>query len=199
MTVFPPKYLARISLLLCLWVSVFSSAAVARDFMGIPIDENVLQKSKPLPTWLYGGGGFLSYYASSIDGGVKLSVERRLHPHFSLDICGMMFLGNDLYEASLDGRYYFRGSLMSSKNDDFLRLGVSAIYMEKGGESYMPPAISLGYGRDVLFFENAHFLGRFEIRGIYVIGEPISKKDDHRLVTQESHLLVNLELSLIFF
>lgn len=167
--------------------------------MGLPIDDSVQQKSKPLPTWIFGGGGFLSYYLSSLDGGFKLSGEYRIHQHFSLDAFGQLFLGNDLYEVGMNGRYYFRGSLMNTRNDDFIRLGVSAIYMEKKDDSYFPPAVSLGYGRDILFFEKGSIMGRFEIRGSYIIGEPVAKKDDHRLVTQESHLLVNVEMSLLFF
>ena len=58
--------------------------------------------------------------------------------------------------------------------------------MEKGDETFFPPVISFGYGRDILFFKKADLLGRIQLSGNYIIGEPVSKRQEWLLMDQEA-------------
>ena len=183
--------------ILCLLFAAGLSSG--KDFMGIPIEESEAIAERPLPTWIFGGGGFLRYYLTSVDGGVRASADFRFLKHHSLGLFGMLHLGDDLSEVGIDYRFYFLGRLMQSGHDDFLRLGFSGLYMEKGDETFFPPVISFGYGRDILFFKKADLLGRIQLSGNYIIGEPVSKRQEWLLMDQEAHFLLSLEFSLMFF
>lgn len=189
------KQLTRV--IFCL--ALAAGLSFGKDFMGIPIEEAPASEVRPLPVVVLGGGGFLRYYLNSIDGGVRASTDFRVHKHHSLGLFGLIHLGDDFMEAGLDYRFYFSGRLMETGHDDFLRFGFSGIYIEKEDESYFPPVISFGYGRDILFFKNADLLGRIQLSGSYIIGEPVSKKKDNHLIDQEAHFLISLDLSLLFF
>ena len=176
-----------------------ASLLYGKDFMGIPIEESPAATVRPLPTWIVGGGGFLRYYLNSVDGGVRLSTDFRVHKHHALGAFGLIHLGDDFLEAGLDYRFYFSGRLMETGHDDFLRFGFSGIYIEKNDESYFPPVISFGYGRDILFFKNADLLGRIQLSGKYIMGEPVSKKKETLFMEQEAHFLISLDFSILFF
>ena len=180
--------------LLCFLVAV--SLLQAKDFMGLPIEDPVMLQTRPLPTWIMGGGGFLSYYLNSVDGGLMASVDRRFMTHHSLGVSSHLFFGGDLWDVGLDYRFYFLGSLMSG-HDDFLRLSFSGMYLNKNDESFFSPMPSLGYGRDILFFENSNLVGRVEIRGAYLLGEPVEKKG--AFVGRVGRFIVYLDFSILFF
>ena len=86
--------------------------------------------------------------------------------------CAALFSG-DYVEIGANWRFFFRGL----REDDFLRLGISFISFERDDKSYFPPRVTLGYGRDILFFKNTSFLWRLEFFASYIIGEPLFEKD----------------------
>lgn len=178
---------------------MFATTLFAKDFMGLPIENTASLQSRPLPTFMGGGGGFFTYYLNSVEGGVSLFADYRAFRRHSFGLHGQMMLGNDLCEVGLNWKFYFRGSLMELKSDDYLLLGVSGLYMDKRGGSYFPPVVSVGYGRDVLFFETAPFIGRIELRGSYVLGESIAKREKSELIDRETNLVVYLSFSILFF
>ncbi|MCQ2053959.1 MAG: hypothetical protein MJY82_01545 [Fibrobacter sp.] len=188
------KFVRRILLGLLFAVSL----PMAKDFMGIPIEDPVREQNRELPTWILGGGGFLSYYLNSIDGGIELSADRRLGVHHSLGTSGHLFFGNDLIDIGLDYRFYFMGSLMSG-HDDFLRATFAAMFMEKNGKSYVSPLAVIGYGRDVLFFKTANLVGRIDVHCGYLLGETLAKKSSDDSNNYPGHFLVYLNFSLLFF
>lgn len=167
--------------------------------MGIPIENVAKPGAKPLPSWMFGFGGNLDYYLNSFDGGIKASGEFRFNRHASAGAMGQIAIAGEFYEVGLDFRFYFLGMLMENHYDDFLRFSLSGIYMEKGEDSYFPPAVSLGYGRDFLFFENAAFAGRFEVRASYIIGEPISEQMNNLPISKDTHFVAYMEFSILMF
>ena len=189
------KQLIRV--IVCL--ALAAGLSFGKDFMGIPIEEAPASEVRPLPLVVLGGGGFLRYYLNSVDGGVRASADFRFLKYHSLGLFGMLHLGDDLSEVGIDYRFYFLGQLMQSGHDDFLRLGISGLYMEKGDETFFPPVISFGYGRDILFFKKADLFGRFEFFGSYVVGHPVEKDNERLPITEPVRFFLYLKISLLFF
>ena len=121
----------------------------------------------------FGGELEFVYYLSSVHPGILLSGELRLHKHHSADLFGAALFSGDYVEIGANWRFFFRGL----REDDFLRLGISFISFERDDKSYFPPRVTLGYGRDILFFKNTSFLWRLEFFASYIIGEPLFEKD----------------------
>ena len=151
-------------------------ASLAEDFMGLPIEDSA-KDERPLPTWVFGGGGSLAYYLKTFDGTVNVDAEYRFDRHHSLSLYGNLPIVADFMEVGVDWHWYFKGSLMRSGHDDFLKFAVSAFYLDYD-ETYFSPALSFGYGRDILFFKKADLLGRFEFYGSYVLGHPVEKDNE---------------------
>lgn len=175
------------------------SLTPAKDFMGIPIEDESRLQSRPLPTWIGGGGLLLDYCMNEFNVGLEGNFGYRIHPHHSLDLEGQFFFVDNLIEVGLNWRFFFLGSLVSSGHDDFLRLGLSGIYMEKHDDHYVSPTVSFGYGRDILFFDTSNLVGRVEISGKYLIDEPVARKKDRAFIKQEAHAIICLNFSLLFF
>ncbi len=176
-----------------------SVLVLAKDFMGMPIEEPYGTDVKPLPTLIVGGGGFLDYFLNSVNGGVEASAEYRVHKHHSVGILGQYNFGSDFALVEGDYRFYFSGGLMQNGHDDFVRLGYGVLFMEKYDEFYYPQVVSLGYGRDILFFDTAKFMGRIQLGGSYIIGEPIAKENERLYIDEETHFLIYLSFSILFF
>lgn len=180
-------------------VFLFFGNSFADYFLDMNMGETNAAESRPLPMFAVGAGASLDYYFSSFDGGAQVTGQFRFHKHHAVDLFGAMPFGGDFYEVGLDYRFYFSGKLMSDSYDDFLRFGVSGIYMEKNDDSYFPPAISLGYGRDFLFFKKADFMGRVEVRASYILGEPLSQRLKDLPMTEDTHFIAYLHFSILFF
>ena len=170
----------------------------ADDFMGLPIEDGVSKDERALPTWIFGGGASLAYYLKTLDGNVGVDAEYRLNKNHSVGILATLPFMAEYLEFGFDTRWYFRGSLMRSGHDDFLKFAASVFYMDHDG-SYFSPVVSFGYGRDVLFFKNANFLGRFEFYGSYVIGEPVEKQNERLPIVEPARFFLFFRLSLFFF
>lgn len=188
------KFVRNIFLLLLFAaVSCFSA-----DFMGIPIEERASENDRPLPKWMFGGGASLAYYVN-FDCVFGAEVDYRLHPNHSLGVFGQIPVLGDFKELGLDWRWFFKGSLMYAGHDDFLQFAFSGLYMHHNGEKFFSPTLTFGYGRDVLFFEKGRLVGRIEIMGKYVMGEPVFKKNERFYFDEYSHFLALFRLSLFFF
>ena len=87
---------------------------------------------------------------------------------------------------------------MTSHSDDFILLGASLLAFESFDEYYFPPRVSVGYGRDMLFFDKANFLCRLAFRLTYLFGEPIPEKDAE-LMTRSANFVAYLDFSIYFF
>ena len=172
--------------------------ALADDFMGLPIEDGASKDDRPLPTWVFGGGGSLAYYLKTFDGTVNVDAEYRFGTHHSLALYGNLPIVADFVELGLDWHWYFKGSLMRSGHDDFLKFAVSAFYLDYD-ETYFSPALSFGYGRDILFFKKADLFGRFEFFGSYVIGHPVEKPNERLPITEPVRFFLYLKVSLLFF
>lgn len=154
--------------------------------------------ARELPTWRYGGTLAPAFYLNSFGLDGALSVEYRLHKNHSLDLFAASIFTQPLYEVGGNWRFFFSGDLMTSHADDFLLLGGSMVVFESFNKYYHPPRVSLGYGRDFLFFDKADFICRLEIRGSYIIGKPIPEKDAG-LMVGTTNFVTYLEFSLFFF
>lgn len=172
--------------------------ALADDFMGLPIEEDATKEDRPLPTWIFGGGASLAYYLKTFDGTLALDAEYRVGRHHSLAFYGMFPFVADFLEFGFDWRWYFKGSLMRSGHDDFLKFSVSAFYLDYD-ETYFSPAFSFGYGRDILFFKKADLFGRFEFYGSYVVGHPVEKENERLPITEPVRFFLHLKASILFF
>lgn len=184
---------ALLACALCLVPSVW-----AEDFMGLPIEDGVSKDERALPTWMFGGGASLAYYLKTLDGNIGVDAEYRLHRNHSIGLFATLPFMAEYLELGLDTRWYFRGSLMRSGHDDFLKFAASAFYMDHDGACFSP-TISFGYGRDILFFKNADFLGRFEFYGSYVVGEPVEKQNERLPIVEPARFFLFFKLSLFFF
>ena len=160
-------------------------------FLEQPYEDAPVKDS--LSSISFGGEFELVYYLSSVHPAILLSGEYRFHKHHSLDAFGAALFSGDYAEVGVNWRFFFRGL----REDDFLRLGVSFISFEREDKSYFPPRVSLGYGRDILFFKNTGFLCRLEFLASYIIGEPLFEKDG--LFIREANFTVALNIGFYLF
>jgi len=167
--------------------------------MGIPIEDNAKKDARPLPTFLLGGGVSLDYYLKTFDGSVALDLEYRVHRNHSIALFGTVPFVAEYLEAGIEWHWYFKGALMNTGHDDFLKFVFSGFYLDHEDESFFSPVISFGYGRDMLFFEKAEFLGRFEFYGSYVMGEPVEKENERLPILEPVRFFLHLRFSLLFF
>lgn len=163
--------------------------------------DNPEEKKAPapeLPTWRFGGTFSPAFYLNSFGFGASVATEYRLHKNHSLDLFVGSIFTQPLYEAGIDWRFFFTGDLMTSHSDDFVLLGASLLAFESFDEYYFPPRVSVGYGRDMLFFDKASFLCRLAFRLTYIFGEPIPEKDAE-LITRSANFVAYLDFSIYFF
>ncbi|MBR4784302.1 MAG: hypothetical protein IK012_03495 [Fibrobacter sp.] len=174
----------------------------ADDFMGLPIEDGASKDERPLPSFIFGGGASLLYYLKSIDGSVSLDAEYRVHKNVSLGLYGTVPFVADFLEFGLDCHWYFKGSLMRSGHDDYLKFAVSAFYLDYD-ETYFSPVISFGYGRDMLFFKKADLFGRFEFYGSVVAGHPVEKENEKMNIVgpymEPVRFFLHARFSILFF
>ncbi len=150
--------------------------------------------SDSLSSLSFGGELELVYYLGSVHPGVLLSGEYRFHKHHSLDLFGVALFSGDYLEVGTDWRFFFRGT----REDDFVRLGVSFVSFERYDKSYFPPRVTLGYGRDITFFKNTSFLCRIELDASYILGRALVDKDDE-LFSRETHFTAALNIGFYLF
>jgi len=147
--------------------------------------------SDSLSSFSFGGELELVYYLGAVHPGILLGGEYRFHKHHSADLFGVALFSGDYLEIGADWRFFFRGS----REDDFLRLGISFISFERYDKSYFPPRVTLGYGRDIVFFKNASFLCRFELDASYIIGRALVDEKNSR----EAHFTASLNIGFYLF
>ncbi len=151
------------------------------------------QAKDSLSTFSFGGEFGLEYYVGKVHPGISLGGEFRFHNHHSADLFASAMFGGEYFQFGLDWRFFFRGT----REDDFLRLGVSMISFERDDKSYFPPRVMLGYGRDILFFKNTSFLCRLEFLTSYIIGKALSEKDG--VFTRDAHFTASLNIGIYLF
>jgi|P1105metagenome_2_1110788.scaffolds.fasta_scaffold03457_8 hypothetical protein len=167
-------------------VQSFAGYFIEQKYEDVPAKDTL----SPLS---FGGELELVYYLNSVHPGILLSGEYRFHKHHSADVFGVALFTGDYVELGLNWRFFFRGL----REDDFLRLGVSFVSFEREDKSYFPPRVTLGYGRDMLFFKNTSFLCRLEFLASYIIGQPLAKKDG--LFYREANFSVALNIGFYLF
>lgn len=179
----------KIFLVALLLVSVHSFAGyfIEQPYENAPVSDSLSALS-------FGGELELVYYLGSVHPGILLSGEYRFHKHHSLDLFGVALFSGDYLEVGSDWRFFFRGT----REDDFVRLGVSFISFERYGKSYFPPRLTLGYGRDITFFKNTSFLCRIELDASYILGRALVDKNDE-LFSRETHFTAALNIGFYLF
>lgn len=176
---------------------LLASTGFASYFLEDPAMQVAL-KAPELPTWRFGATFSPAFYLNSFGFGGSVATEYRLHKNHSLDLFVGSIFTHPIYEAGVDWRFFFTGDLMTSHHDDYLLLGASMLAFEKFDEYYYPPRISVGYGRDMLFFEKANFICRLAIRLTYVIGESIPQKD-FDILSRSANFVTYFDFSVYFF
>ena len=182
-----------LAVLLFLCVSSF-----AGFFLDEPKVENARSAGK-VPPLRFGAAVDVAVYLSSVDLGLDFSAEYRLHENHSLDVFATALLGGEMYEAGLGWRVFPGADLEKSGHEDFLRFSLSTTYFEVDGESFYPLRVSVGYGRDFLFLNNADFLCRMEVRGSYLINEAYSEDSGDGLFRETTHFIFNLSFGVFLF
>ena len=179
----------KIFLVALLLVSVQSFAGyfIEQPYEDAPVSDSLSALS-------FGGELKLVYYLGSVHPGVLLSGEYRFHKHHSLDLFGVALFSGDYLEVGTDWRFFFRGT----REDDFVRLGVSFVSFERYDKSYFPPRLTLGYGRDITFFKNTSFLCRIELDASYILGRALVDKNDE-LFSRETHFTAALNIGFYLF
>ena len=168
-------------------VQSFAGYFIEQTYEEAPVADSLASVS-------FGGELELVYFLGSVHPGILLSGEFRFHKHHSVDVFGAAIFSGDYLEFGLDWRFFFRGL----REDDFLRLGVSMVSFERDDKSYLPPRITFGYGRDILFFKNTSFLCRLELNGSYILGKPLVEKGGD-FVNREAHFAAALQVGFYFF
>ena len=172
--------------LLLACVQSFAGYFIEQKYEDVPVKDS-------LSTLSFGGKFEFVYYLNSVHPGILLSGEWRLHKHHSADLFGVALFSGDYIEVGANWRFFFRGL----REDDFLRLGVSFISFERDDKSYFPPRVTVGYGRDIMFFKNTDFLCRLEFVASYIIGEPLFEKDG--IFIREANFSVALGIGFYLF
>lgn len=181
-------------------VKIFFAAlllACVQSFAGYFIEQSYedAPAKDSLSTFSFGGELELVYYLSSIHPGILLSGEYRFHKHHSADLFAVALFSGDYLEVGADWRFFFRGT----REDDFLRLGVSFISFERYDKSYFPPRITLGYGRDITFFKNTSFLFRIELDASYIMGRALVEHKENDFFGRETHFTAALNIGFYLF
>ena len=70
--------------------------------------------------------------------------------------------------------------------------------IEREYEYYYPPRASVGYGRDMIFFDRANFLCRLAVRLSCIFGESIPEADA-KLTTRKANFVLYFDFSIFFF
>lgn len=182
----------RNSKIFVLAILLLSIQSFAGYFIEQPREDKTVTES--LSTLSFGGELELVYYLSSIHPGVMLSGEYRFHNHHSAGLFAATLFSGDYLEFGLDWRFFFRGT----REDDFLRVGASMVSFERDDKSYLPPRLTLGYGRDMVFFKNSGFLCRLELDASYIIGKPLLEKSES-YVNREAHFTASFNIGFYFF
>ncbi len=178
------KLFVVVLLLAC--VQSFAGYFIEQKYEDVPVKDS-------LSTLSFGGEFEFVYYLNSVHPAILLSGEWRLHKHHSADLFGVMLFSGDYVEVGANWRFFFRGL----REDDFLRLGVSFISFERDDKNYFPPRVTVGYGRDIMFFKNTDFLCRLEFVASYIIGEPLFEKDG--IFIREANFSVALGIGFYLF
>ena len=171
--------------------------ACVQSFAGYFIEQTYEEApaKETLATPSFGGALELVYYLSSVHPGILLSSEHRFHNHHSVDLFVALLFSGDYFEVGTDWRFFFRGT----REDDFLRLGVSFISFERYDKNYFPPRITFGYGRDITFFKNASFLCRIELDASYIMGRALVSHKEDDLFGREAHFTAGLNIGFYLF
>lgn len=171
--------------------------ACVQSFAGYFIEQSYDEApaKDSLASFSFGGELELVYYLSSIHPGILLSGEYRFQKHHSADLFAVALFSGDYFEVGADWRFFFRGT----REDDFLRLGVSFISFERYDKSYFPPRITFGYGRDITFFKNTSFLCRIELDASYILGKALVEHKDNELFGREAHFTAALNIGFYLF
>lgn len=187
------KFVNKIILLLM----VLAGSSFASYFLEDPAAK-AAASAPELPTWRFGATFSPAFYLDTFGFGGSLAAEYRLHKNHSIDVFAGSIVTQPLYEAGLDWRFFFTGDLMTSHHDDFILLGASVVAFESFDEYYHPPRVSVGYGRDMLFFDKASFLCRLAFRLTYIFGEPVPEKDAE-LIPRAANFMTYFDFSIYFF
>ena len=169
-------------------VQSFAGYFIEQTYEDAPVQDSLSSLS-------FGGELELVYYLSSVNPGLLLSGEYRFHKHHSADVFAVVIFSGDYFEIGADWRFFFRGM----REDDFVRLGVSMISFERYEKSYFPPRITVGYGRDIMFFKNSGFLCRLELDASYILGRALVKHDDDDFFGREAHFAASLNIGFYLF
>ena len=173
--------------LLLVCVQSFAGYFIEQPYEEAPVADTLSALS-------FGGELQLVYYLGSVHPGVLLSGEYRFHKHHSLDLFGVALFSGDYLEIGSDWRFFFRGT----REDDFVRLGISFVSFEHFDKSFFPPRVTLGYGRDITFFKKASFLCRIELNASYIIGEPLTEKEND-FSYREAHFTAAMNIGFYLF
>lgn len=175
--------------------------AVSASWAGFFIEngENKAEPARELPSFFYGGSVDVGYYLRSVDVGVNLTGEYRFSKHNSLALSASgLFIGG-VFQAGLDYRFFFGGSMMEVSMDDFIHLGVSGVLTKNFNEYNISPTVSVGYGRDFVPMPKANFLVRLEINIGYMFGEGIIDDDEGEFLHRETNLLAHFNIGFLLF
>ena len=155
--------------------------------------------SREIPSWFYGGAVDIGYYLRSVDVGINLQVEFRMAKHHSVGLSASgLFIGG-VYEAGVDYRFFFGGSMMEFSMDDFLHLGLSGVFVKNFDEIDVSPKVSIGYGRDFVPVSKANFLCRLEIGIGYMFGDGIVEDSKDEFLHRETNILAHFNIGVLFF
>lgn len=174
---------------------------VSSSWAGFFIDNGETKAAlvRELPSLFYGGSVDVGYYLRSVDVGVNLAGEYRMAKHHSLALSASgLFIGG-VYQAGLDYRFFFGGSMMEFSMDDFIHLGASGVIVKNFDDVEVSPKISIGYGRDFVPMPKANFMVRLEISLGYMIGDGIVDDDEGEFINRETNLLAHFNLGVMFF
>lgn len=184
-----------------LLLNFFLWGGVSTGWAGYFLDESY-QQNKPvgvIPSWVYGGSLNIGFYLNSLDVGGEGSLEYRIHKFHSLGLSAGGMFGGGLYDFGLDWRLFFTDGLMSEGHEDYFRIGAALLYFEKFDESYMPPFLSVGYGRNFIPFSGANLMCRLELRVGYALGEGFIDNSSDSILAQEGHMITQLMIGVFGF
>lgn len=200
------KIVAVLMLLAC--------SSYASFFLDNPEDK-AIASIPDIPALRFGATFSPAFYLNSFGFGGALSAEYRLHKKHSVDIFAASILTQPLYEVGLNWRFFFSGDLKTLHHEDFFLLGASMVAfesfrdyyrfdeeegfeIEREYEYYYPPRASVGYGRDMIFFDRANFLCRLAVRLSCIFGESIPEADA-KLTTRKANFVLYFDFSIFFF
>ncbi|GHV11799.1 hypothetical protein AGMMS49938_03150 [Fibrobacterales bacterium] len=153
---------------------------------------DLVEEEIPPPSFVYGAGYAGRFFAGGIDNYGELSTHYRVNKNWAFGVKGDFNFSRSGFLAGAFGHYLPSGNLFEEQAENFLHFGLDYIKMENAHS----PLLSLGYGRDILFWKKSPLGLRMLARLEYAFANHIFSRKNDGLFGMKTIKLANTAFAL---